>query len=257
MSVRHHLSAGVLVALALALGACVSSNPSKAADSNVQASAYNLQLGIAYLQQNNLATAKEKLERAAQENPKDPNVHNALALLYERLGQPDQADKEYRTALRLDPQNPEIANNYGAYLCRTNRAEEGARRLLEVAKNPLYRTPEAAYTNAGVCLRSLHRDDEAERNIRRALEIRPSFAEAVFQLGDLELQRGKLSDARARVDSYLLAYPATPDLLLLGVRIARASGDRATAERYARRLRLDFPDSQQVRALSEGSPNPG
>ena len=245
------------MALALALGACVSSNPSKAADSNVQASAYNLQLGIAYLQQNNLATAKEKLERAAQENPKDPNVHNALALLYERLGQPDQADKEYRTALRLDPQNPEIANNYGAYLCRTNRAEEGARRLLEVAKNPLYRTPEAAYTNAGVCLRSLHRDDEAERNIRRALEIRPSFAEAVFQLGDLELQRGKLSDARARVDSYLGAYPATPDLLLLGVRIARASGDRATAERYARRLRLDFPDSQQVRALSEGSPNPG
>jgi type IV pilus assembly protein PilF len=254
---RHISSATAAAALGIALAGCVSSNPSRAADQNVQASAYNLQLGIAYLQQNNLATAKEKLERAVKENPKDPNVHNALALLYERLAQPDDADKEYRTALRLDPQNPEIANNYGAYLCRSNRAEEGARRLLEVAKNPLYRTPEAAYTNAGVCLRSLHRDDEAETNLRRALEIRPSFAEAAFQLGDLELQRGRLAEARTRVDSYLGTYPATPDLLLLGVRIARASGDRVTAERYARRLRLDFPDSQQVRALSEVSPNPG
>jgi type IV pilus assembly protein PilF len=252
MNIWHIGRAAAAALLAIALSACVSSSKSRAADTNVQASAYNLQLGIAYLQQNNLATAKDKLERAAKENPRDPNVHNALALLYERLGQPEQTDKEYHTALRLDPQNPEIANNYAAYLCRSNRADEGARRLLEVAQNPLYRTPEAAYTNAGVCLRALHRDDEAERNIRRALEIRPSFAEAVFQLGDLELQRGHVNEARALVNTYLGTYQATPDLLLLGVRIARASGDRATAERYSRRLRLDFPDSQQVRALSEG-----
>jgi type IV pilus assembly protein PilF len=256
MSLRHIGSAGAASLLAIALSACVSTKPSKP-DTNEQASAYNLQLGIAYMEQNNLPTAKDKLERAVKENPRDPNVHNALAFLYERLGQPEQTDKEYRTALHLDPENPEIANNYAAYLCRSNRADEGARRLLEVAKNPLYRTPEAAYTNAGVCLRALHRDDEAERNIQHALDIRPSFAEAVFQLGDLELQRGHLKEARARVDAYLGTYPATPELLLLGVRIARASGDRVTAERYSRRLRLDFPDSQQVRALSEGSPNPG
>jgi type IV pilus assembly protein PilF len=128
---------------------------------------------------------------------------------------------------------------------------------MSVANDPLYRTPEAAYTNAAVCLRSAHRDDEAERDLQRALLLRPSFAEAVFQLADLQLQRGELRAARTRIDSFIGTYTATPDLLLLGVRIARAQGDRVGEQHYAQRLRVDFPDSQQTRALMQGSPNPG
>ena len=128
------------------------------------------------------------------------------------------------------------------------------RRLLEAARNPLYRTPEVAYTNAGVCLRGAHRDADAERYLKQALENKPSFAEAAFQLGDLEFALGRATDARKRVDNYIGSYSATADLLLLGVRASRALGDRLAAERYARRLRLDFPDSAQTRALAA---NPG
>jgi Tfp pilus assembly protein PilF len=53
-------------------------------------------------------------------------------------------------------------------------------------------------------------------------------------------------------------YTATPEMLMLGVRVARAQGDRLAAERYARRLRVDFPDSDQARSLSEsGGVNSG
>jgi type IV pilus assembly protein PilF len=131
------------------------------------------------------------------------------------------------------------------------------RRFEEAAHNALYRTPEAAYTNAGVCLHSAKRDEEAARSFKQALGIRPNFAEAAYQLSDLEFRGGKLNDARAQVDSYIGAFAATPDLLLLGVRIARAQGDRLAAERYARKLRLDFSGSDQARALADLDRNPG
>jgi len=245
--------AAVTSGITLALAACVTQTTAPPPANN-EAASYNVQLGAAYLQQGNLALAKEKLERAAGENPNDPNVHSVLALLYERLQDAKRADAEFRQALRLAPKNPEISNNFAGYLCRTNRVDEGVRRLLVAARDPLYRTPEVAYTNAGVCLRTAHRDTEAAANFVRALQVRPNFAEAAFQLGDLELEQGRSADARARVDRYVGTYAATPELLMLGLRASRALGDRIAAERYARRLRVDFPDSEQTRALSA---NPG
>jgi type IV pilus assembly protein PilF len=243
--------------LLVLLAGCGGSGTPLQRSSADEAAAYNLQLGVAYLQQGNLQLAKEKIERAQMQNPRDPNVQMALALLHERLGDVRRADAHYRSALRLAPRNPDIANNYAVYLCRNGRTQEGVDRFLDAARNPLYRTPEAAYTNAGVCLRSAQRLDEAEHNLLQALRVRPNFAEAAFQLGDLDLQRGRAREARARLDQYLGSFAATPELLLLGVRASRELGDRLAAERFARRLRMDFPDSAQTRALSELSRNPG
>lgn len=214
------------------------------------ASSYNLQLGVAYMQQGSLALAREKLDRAREQNPRDPQVYSALALLEERLGNPTEADRHFRAARRLAPRDPDIGNNYAVYLCRTGRVDEGVRGFTEVARNPLYRTPEAAFTNAGVCLRAAGRHEEASMQFARALALRPGHAEAAFQLGDLDLERGMLAEGRAVVDRFIDTQRATPDLLLLGLRLARAQGDRSAEERYARRLRVEFPDAPQTRSLA-------
>jgi type IV pilus assembly protein PilF len=240
---------------ALALVACSSTNNS--ARKKGDASNYNMQLGMAYLNQGDLGLAKEKLDRAVAENPGDPNVHSAMAMLQDRLGHPDQADKEFKAALNLGPRNPDVLNNYAVYLCRTGRTDEGVKSFEEAAHNALYRTPEAAYTNAGVCLRGGKRDTQAAMSFQRALQVKPNFAEAAYQLADLDFQRGEVQTARETVDRFTSSFDATPDLLLLGVRITRKQGDRLAEERFARKLRLDFPASDQARALAELSHNPG
>ena len=248
------LASGALALLLLA--ACVSSNPrhpNKVRD----AAAYNVQLGIAYMNQGELAIAKEKLDRALAESAESADVHSARAMLFQRMGDSPKADAEFRTALRLAPHDPEVVNNYAVYLCQNGRINDGVRHFEEAAHNALYRTPEAAYTNAGVCLRAAKRDEEARADFGRALQIRPSFAEAAFQLTDLEFQHGELAPARAAIEAFVGRYNATADLLLLAVRVARAQGDRAAAQRYARRLQLDFPGSDQARALAELDRNPG
>lgn len=245
----------VAVCAGFGLGGCASHK--EAEKKQADASTYNTQLGISYLRQGDIPLAKEKLDRALKENPENPQVHSARAMLFDRMGEPKQADNEFKEALRLAPNDPDVNNNYAVYLCQTGRATEGVKRFETVARNALYRTPWVAYSNAGVCLRTAKRDPEAIRNFKQALSIRPNFAEAAYQLGDLELQQGNLSGARAQVDNYLGSFDETPDLLFLGVRVARAQNDRVAVALYSRKLRLDFPSSAQTKALADLEHNPG
>src|SRR5215813_1757572 len=235
----------LLLASAAAAGLVACASASGGDKKRGDASNYNMQLGMAYLNQGDLGLAKQKLDRAMKENPGDPNVHSAMAMLQDRLGHPELADKEFKEALSLGPRSPDILNNYAVYLCRTGRVDDGVKSFEEAARNPLYRTPEAAYTNAGVCLRGAKRDTQAAMSFQRALQVRPNFAEAAFQLADLDFSRGEVLSARETVDRYVSSFEATPDLLLLGVRISRKQGDRVAEERFSRRLRLDFPASDQ------------
>ena len=240
---------GVLAVLLLA--ACSTGNAKKQAEKAHDAAVYNVQLGLAYMNQGDLERAKEKLDRAVTQDPNSADVHSARATLFARLNQKNKADEEFRAALRLAPNDPRMVNNYAVYLCQNGRYDEGVKRFLEAAHNALYPTPEAAYTNAGVCLRAAKRDDEARVNFARALQLKPNFAEAQFQLANLQFEHGEFAPARAGIDSFIGTYNATADLLLLGVRVARAQGDRVAAQRYARKLQLDFPGTDQARALAQ------
>ena len=248
-------SIAILCATLLALAGCAGTN--ERAKKKDDASNYNMQLGMAYLNQGDLGLAKEKLDRAVRENPGDPNVHSAMAMLQDRLGHPDQADKEFKAALSLGPRSPDVLNNYAVYLCRSGRVDEGVKAFEEAAHNALYRTPEAAYTNAGVCLRGAKRDTQAAMSFQRALRIKPNFAEAAYQLADLDFRRGEVQSARETIDQFVGSFEATPDLLLIGVQVARKQGDRVAEERFARKLRMDFPSSDQTRALAELNHNSG
>ena len=243
-----------VAAVLLATGCASDSNRSKKKN---DASNYNMQLGISYLNQGELQLAKEKLDRAKAENPNDPNVHSAMAMLEDRLGHPDKADAEFKAALSEAHDSPDIQNNYAVYLCRTGRTDEGVKYFEMAAHNALYRTPEVAHTNAGVCLRSAKRNTQAAMSFQRALQIKPNFAEAAYQLADLDFEQGELDEARAEVDGYVGSYDATADLLLIRVRIAMKQGDRMAEDKFARKLRLDFPKSEQARALADLSHNPG
>jgi type IV pilus assembly protein PilF len=256
-----HARLTIITLIAFVLAACVNtgggSRLKKSEESESEkAGALNKQLGTVYLRQGNLALAKEKLERSEKYNPRDPELHSVLALLYEKLDIPAEVDAHYKKAISLAPKNPQILNNYAVFLCQHGRTDEGVKRFMEAARNPLYRTPELAYTNAGVCLRTAKRFDEAGNAYAHALQIRPSFAEAMYQSTDLEIERGQVAEAKQALDKYLTQYDATADLLLLGVRMSQTLNDRLSEEKYTRRLRVEYAGSEQLRSL-EAKRNPG
>ncbi len=63
-----------------------------------------------------------RYQRALLVIPQSAALHNNLALTYEQLGRMEEAEKEYRTALRLDPGNTQITSN----LERFEKAKSGS-----------------------------------------------------------------------------------------------------------------------------------
>jgi Tfp pilus assembly protein PilF len=91
-------------------------------------------------------------------------------------------------------------------------------------------------------------------SFQRALQVRPNFAEAAYQLIDLDLSRGEVDKARETLDRFLAAFDATPDPLLMRARISCQQGDAVAKETFTRTLHLEFPASDPVRTLANIRP---
>ncbi|HXQ31223.1 MAG TPA: type IV pilus biogenesis/stability protein PilW [Steroidobacteraceae bacterium] len=240
----------VLVALVLAAASGLAAEKrAPDPDPKQTAARLNAQLAIAYLKQNDVAEARKKIEKALQENDKDPAVQSSAGLVYERLLEPDQADRHYSAALRLAPKDADMVNNYAVFQCRRGNWAKGQKLFEQAANSPSYATPEVAYANAGVCARSAGNLTRAEELFAKALSIRADYPDALLQMADLTLARGAGPLAHVYLQRYLVNGPAAPDALLLAVRVGRAIGDHAEESRYAAQLQHDFPDSAQAREL--------
>jgi type IV pilus assembly protein PilF len=236
--------------LALALAAPAQARTTRQARD--QAAAVNTELALAYVREGNLGAAREKITKALEQNPRTPRTQMAAGFVYERLGDARKARSHYDQAARLGRDDPDVLNNVAVYYCRTGQFRRGEELLVLAAASPLYRTPDAALTNAGRCARSDGRDADAEQHFRRAIAANPRQADALLQLAELSLARGNALQARAFLERHTAAAPVSAATLWLGYRIETAAGDPQQADRYAQRLRSEYPTSQETTRLFEG-----
>ncbi len=237
--------------LAGCLAACSHNSDFKKASPEVTA-ATNMQLAIEYMKLGKLAASRDFIERALSENPGSPDVQMTAGLVYERLNDMPKAERAYSAGYRLGKGDPDIQNNYAGYLCRTGKAIAGEKLFAEVARNPLYQTPEVALVNAGVCVRGTGDVVDAERYFNRALAIRPNMPEALLQLGNIAFDRGDAAQAREVVQRYLAVNAPTSEVLWLGFRAERKLGDATAAAGFARRVQVEFPNSEQAQMMRSG-----
>jgi type IV pilus assembly protein PilF len=239
------------VILGFCVGACSHNSGFKKASPEVTA-ATNMQLAIEYLKLGKLAASRDVVERALSQDPGSPDVQMTAGLVYERLNDMPKAEHAYAAGFRLGKGDPNIQNTYAGFLCRTGKAVAGEKLFAEVARSPLYQTPEVALVNAGVCVRGTGDVVDAERYFTRALTIRPNMPEAMLQLGNIAFDRGDAAQAREVVQRYLAVNPATPELLWLGFRAERKLGDATAAAVLARRVQTEFPNSDQAQMMRSG-----
>ncbi len=245
----------LLATVTILVSAC-STTSTERREQPSEAAKYNALLGIEYLRLGELAKARDKIQRALQHDPDMAVAHTAAGMLYDRLAEPDRADKHFRAAIRLEPDDPELLNHYGVFLCRQSRVDEGEKMILKAAHNPIYATPYLAYTNAGLCMNSAGRTQEAEQYFIKAIKMRPKFTRALAEMARLNFARGDNQQARAYIDRYMSALsemltsdPELPGVLLLGVRVELALDNPERAQAYGRRLKSEFPQAEQTRAL--------
>ncbi len=244
----------LLVSL-LVLSACNTANvqpetgyePGKLAEVNVQ-------LGVAYMKEGQNEVALKKLRHALELDSSYPMAHNMLGVLYERLGEYDKADAEYRRSVSLAPRDPVILNNYGQFLCQRGHTKEAEKQFLAALANPLYTTPEVAYTNAGTCVEQSGDSTRAEDYYRKALQSNPQMPTALLRMARISYDKGKFLSARGYLQRYLEVAPHSPESLWLGIRIERQLGDHDAEASYSLLLRSKYPESSQAHMLEEEAP---
>jgi type IV pilus assembly protein PilF len=217
-----------------------------------KAAVANMQLAIEYMKLGQLSNSRERIERALSEDSSNADVQMTAGLVYERINEMSKAERAYDAANRLGKGDPNIANTYAVFLCRTGKTAAGQKLFQEVAVNPLYQTPWVALGNAGACARSAGDLENAEKYFNRALAILPNYTEGLLQLGNIAFDRGDAARALDIVQRYLAVNPPSPEVLWLGFRAQRKLGDTVAAAVFARRVQAEFPNSEQAQNMRNG-----
>ncbi|MGQ0529138.1 MAG: type IV pilus biogenesis/stability protein PilW [Panacagrimonas sp.] len=215
-----------------------------------EAAKINTDLGVAYARNGDFDVALDKLRRALDQNKNYAPAHQAIAFVYQQRRDVENAERHFKRALQLSPADPNTRNNFGVFLCGQNRYAEAEKLFLQAANTPRYAEPENAYTNAGVCARRIPDLNKAEAHFREALRLKPDAPEALRQLASLLYERRDYARARAFLQRYERVGPPTAATLWMGAKIEFALGDETAAAAYARRLKTDFPDSEESVSLS-------
>jgi type IV pilus assembly protein PilF len=213
----------------------------------------NLQVGIEHLRRGNVEQALARLEKAREADPRNSYVYSVLGLVHQRLGENDKAEQNFRKSLSLDGKNPENLNNYGQFLCRQGKTAEAEKLFLKAAADRLYRTPDVALTNAGLCARRNGNTERARGLLVKALDANPNGAPALLALAEIEYDDGRIANAQKLMQRYVKLAPHTPRSLWLGIRIARQTGDQDVEASLSLLLRNKYPDSAEAAYLREGA----
>lgn len=209
-------------------------------------------LGLAYLRDGRYEIALDEAQAALANLESYAPAHNLMALVRMGLGQNDQADASFRQAVRLAPDNPEFANNYGWFLCQTGKVKDSFAWFNRALNNPLFKSPERALHNLGVCS-LIDKDDIAgESYLFRALKFDPNNLRAYYLLAEIDYRRKRYDDARDWLEKLHAKIEPTAETVWLSLRIDRKLGDRRSEAANTGVLRGKFRDSPEYILMMRG-----
>ena len=137
-------------------------------------------LGIAFLDRNDLDEAIGHFHEALEIKPTHAGVHSNLSIALRRKGMLDQALEHSIRSVQINPDLAEAHNNLGISLFQKGRVEEAVqefRKALEL--KPDYTT---CYYNLGVVLEDQDRTEEAAESFRQVLRLDPAHSQAKQRL---------------------------------------------------------------------------
>ena len=140
----------VALVLVCLLGAGCTVSGSRSATDNQEVVARAVELGIAYLRQGDTLRAKENMHKALDVDPRSPEAHASLALVFQQEQEWTLAESHFEKAIALDPKNSAARNNFGAFLFAQGRAEEAIAQLQVAVSDQFYVRRSQAFEQARV-----------------------------------------------------------------------------------------------------------
>lgn len=248
------LKAFAIFALAFSLSACVTvteSRFSKKADASKAAEAY-VALGVAYMTQENMPMARQKLDRALKLDPENVSAHSAMATYWLERGEEQLAQKEFKAALSLDGQHSPSNFHYGRYLMVYKRDIKACDYLEIAAKDVNYSARALANESLGKCLLINDQQNKAIDAFEKAWLLNQDSVTSSFNLATIYYERKRFDLAQRWFTRFentlsLSKMPHSAATLSVGWQLAKASGNKNAADNFAFKLKKRFPKSTEYK----------
>ncbi len=176
-------------------------------------------LGFAFNRLGRTDEAISELEKARSLDAKDLNTISQLALIYDGMKKYAESDSLYEDALRLDPNNHLILNNYGYSL---SERDLQLPRAMEMSKKAVAQQPEnQSYLDTyGWVHFKLGNYVEAEKYIKKAIEQGNANSVLYDHLGDVYM---RLNDTERALEQWNIALKLDANNVALKEKIQRST----------------------------------
>jgi len=210
------------------------------------------ELAAGYFERGQMDVALEEANEALKLDPNNARAWNMIGLVHAFLGENPKAEQAFQRALQISPQDSEIRQNFGWYLCTNGRTRESIPEFEAALRNPLYKSAEVALINAGKCSASFGNVAQADAYFRRALQVSPGNPIAAYNLALIAYKSSRLDEARTWMKTAMQAVNPPPEALYLGMCVERKQGDAQSELSYVSQLRNRYPDSAETKAIATG-----
>lgn len=257
-----HALRAMFVAVAIALLSGCANMGNMPADSghpfsnptdNQRAAQINTELGVGYMNEGHMDVAVEKIKKALYYDDNFAPAHHAYALMLDRLGEKEKAGREFAKAYALDPHNSELNNNYATFLCGQKEYDKAQALFARAYGDPLYKTPEFALTNSGICYETQGKPDKAIDQFNAALGKMPGYGPALLGKARVYYAGKQYAAAAQAMKEFEANNRNTPDTLQLAIRIDRATGDQSALANHVLILKGRFPGSAAAKWYDSGA----
>lgn len=163
------------------------------------------QAAIELLNIDHVDAARNKANQAIAMDSNASSPWYVLAYINEATGYIDEAEKDYKKAIRLNRDSGTAHNNYGTFLCHQNRIPEAIKQFDLAVQDPHFYNADTTYENAGLCLQKAGELAQAREYFNKAVNINPYLSHSLFELAVINYQLHDYNDSKI----YLKEYKAT------------------------------------------------
>lgn len=241
----------VVVLSCFFLGGCISTTDSVFTEKADPQKALERRVDLArqYIGEGNWKDAKRNLRMANDINSENATVHEAFALVYQGTGEFELAEASFKKAIKLNSKLSRARNNYAAFLYSQQRYKEAEEQLEFVVQDTSYKARSRAFINLGLSRISLSNSLGAEKAFKRGLAMDRTNSIALLELAQLRFEANDTVGAGQYYGIYrTVVRQQSARGLWLGIRLAKASGNRDAEGSYVLALSSLYPNSAEYEA---------
>jgi type IV pilus biogenesis/stability protein PilW len=205
-------------------------------EKDIQQAEAHFQLGLSYLNDNNIQPAFVEFQKAIEFNPDNKEAHNMIGVIYlTKLEDYSNAVSHFKKALILDKNFSEAYNNLGNAYEKIGMHDDAIESYKAAIANPLYRNTPLAFYNMGMLYYKLTRYDDAMDAFKESLKRHSDFYLSYYGLALCYNMKGQYGDAAIAMNRAIELDP-----------LYRGNRDKAIEDMRNRKIRAKAEEEQFI-----------